>query len=68
MIGAGSLVGKTVLGMYLGQFAVSGTVLMSYEQYGGPMRHEIALDAPIGVYGEIRDRVLLVAPEVLQIL
>ena len=68
MIGTNSLVGKKVLGMYLGQFAVSGTVVLSYEQYGGSMRHEVTLDQPVVVYGELRDRALLVAPEVLQIL
>ena len=55
------LTGMKVFGLYLGEhkFPVTGTVELSRVAYGGEVRHHIALDTPIEVYGAVRDRVIL---------
>ena len=55
------LTGMRVSGLYLNEqrFAVTGTVELSRVAYGGTVRHHVALDEPIEVYGSIRDRVIL---------
>ena len=59
MIGEGYLDGMRVIGMYLGDYAVSGTVRLSRVRYGGGMSHHVTLDTPINVFGEIRESVIL---------
>ena len=59
MIGEGYLDGMRVIGMYLGDYAVSGTVRLSRVRYGGSMSHHVTLDNPINVFGEIRKSVIL---------
>jgi hypothetical protein len=59
MIGETFLDGKRVIGMYLGDYAVSGVVRLSRVTYGGNMSHHVTLDNPINVFGEIRESVIL---------
>ena len=62
-----NLEGKSVRGLYLGEFEVSGQVERSRVKYGGGVQHTVVLDTPITVYGEVRDRVLLEHSRVLQV-
>ena len=59
MIGETYLDGQRVIGMYLGDIAVSGVVRLSRDTYGGSMSHHVTLDNPINVFGEIRESVIL---------
>jgi hypothetical protein len=59
MIGETYLDGQRVIGMYLGDIAVSGVVRLSRVTYGGSMSHHVTLDNPINVFGEIRESVIL---------
>jgi hypothetical protein len=59
MIGESYLDGQRVIGMYLGDYAVSGVVRLSRVTYGGGMSHHVTLDNPITVFGEIRESVIL---------
>jgi hypothetical protein len=59
MIGESYLDGQRVIGMYLGDYAVSGTVRLSRVRYGGGMSHHVTLDNPINVFGEVRESVIL---------
>lgn len=54
-----NLEGLSVSGVYLGVFPVSGRVELSRVKYGGSVCHHIVLDAPITVYGAVRERVIL---------
>jgi hypothetical protein len=54
-----NLEGLRVVGLYLNKFPVTGMVEWSRVTYGGEVKHHIALDAPIEVYGVVRDRVIL---------
>jgi hypothetical protein len=53
------LEGLKVTGMYMGEFPVSGFVVLSRVKYGGGVQHTVVLDEPIQVYSATRDRVLL---------
>lgn len=53
------LEGMKVFGLYMGQFPVTGKVELSRVAYGGEVKHHVALDTPIEVYGAMRDRVIL---------
>lgn len=53
------LEGLHVTGKYLDDYDVSGTVELSRVKYGGDVSHHVALDAPIVVYGAVRDRVII---------
>jgi hypothetical protein len=53
------LEGMRVTGKYLGDYPVSGRVELSRVAYGGEVKHTVVLDNPIGVFGVIRDRVIL---------
>lgn len=53
------LEGMRVEGIYLGEFEVSGLVVMSRVKYGGGVVHTVVLDDPIEVYGRTADRVLV---------
>lgn len=59
------LTGMKVLGRYLNEFEVSGQVTSSRVKYGGKVCHQVVLDAPIQVYGAIRERVTLDEDEVV---
>jgi hypothetical protein len=59
MVGETFLDGKRVIGMYLGDYAVSGVVRLSRVTYGGAMSHHVTLDNPITVFGEVRKSVIL---------
>jgi hypothetical protein len=61
MIGETFLDGQRVIGMYMGDIAVSGVVDLSRVTYGGGISHHVVLDNPINVYGAVRDRVILEA-------
>ena len=53
------LEGLTVTGLYLGSIPVKGQVDLSRVQYGGEVSHHIQLEPPIEIYGELRERVIL---------
>jgi hypothetical protein len=53
------LEGSQVKGIYLGEFAYTGKVTLSRVKYGGRVQHTVQLDAPITVYGDVRDYVLV---------
>jgi hypothetical protein len=59
VIGETFLDGKRVIGMYLGDYAVSGVVRLSRVTYGGTISHHVTLDNPITVFGEVRESVIL---------
>ena len=59
MIGESYLDGQRVIGMYMGDIAVSGVVRVSRVTYGGRMSHHVTLDNPINVFGAVRDSVIL---------
>lgn len=61
MIGETFLDGQRVIGMYMGDIAVSGVVRLSRVTYGGNMSHHVTLDNPINVFGAVRDSVILEA-------
>jgi hypothetical protein len=61
MVGENYLDGKRVIGMYMGDIAVSGVVRLSRVAYGGCMSHHVDLDNPINVFGAVRDSVILEA-------
>ncbi len=63
-----NLEGKRVIGMYMGDFAVSGIVRLSRVKYGGGVSHHVELDKPVKVYSAVRDRVILDAEDVKGIL
>ena len=68
MIGHGYLDGERVIGMYMGDYAVSGTVWQSRVTYGGNMSHNVTLDNPINVYGAVRESIILDAAEIKGVL
>jgi hypothetical protein len=43
----------------MSEFRVSGRVEQSRVRYGGGVSHHVVLDAPVTVYGAVRDRVIL---------
>jgi hypothetical protein len=59
--------GLRVTGKYMGEFAISGRVESSRVAYGGEVKHTVVLDAPITVYGALRERVILEMPYVVSI-
>lgn len=61
MIGESYLDDQRVIGMYMGDIAVSGVVRVSRVTYGGNMSHHVTLDNPINVFGAVRDSVILEA-------
>lgn len=44
---------------YMGEFPVAGRVELSRVAFGGDVKHTVVLDAPITVYGAVRDRVIV---------
>ena len=59
-----NLEGLYVETLYLGDFFASGLVVNSRVAYGGSVKHTIALDTPIMVYGELRDRIIVSHSEI----
>ena len=59
--------GLRVTGKYMGEFDVQGLVESSRVAYGGEVKHTVVLDAPITVYGAIRERVILEMPYVVSV-
>jgi hypothetical protein len=53
------LEGLTVSGLYLGSIPVKGKVDLSRVEYGGEVSHHVQLESPINIYGEMRERVIL---------
>lgn len=51
--------GQRVVGVYLGQYTVTGTVTESRVRYGGTVQHTVKLDAPVEVFGRTADVLLL---------
>jgi hypothetical protein len=68
MIGESFLDGKRIVGMYMGEYPVSGIVRLSRIKYGGGMSHHVTLNRPISVYGAVRDSVILDAKEIAGVL
>lgn len=68
LVGESFLDGQRIVGMYLGDFAVSGTVRLSRVKYGGGMSHHIDLDNDINCYGVNRNSVMLDETEVIGVL
>jgi hypothetical protein len=68
MIGESYLDGMRVFGMYMGDYAVSGTVRQSRVKYGGGMAHHVTLDNPIMVFGAVRDSIMLDETEIKGVL
>lgn len=62
-----NLEGMNVVGMYMGDIEVSGTVELSRVKYGGKVAHHIVLDNDINLYGTTRDRVILEHSEVISV-
>lgn len=59
------LEGKRIKGLYLEEFPVEGIVIESRVPYGAGVKHTIALDTPIEVYGSLRETVSLYHWEVV---
>ena len=53
------LEGTRVRGLYLETFPVEGTVTESRVTFGGGVKHTVALDTPMEVYGSVRETVNL---------
>jgi hypothetical protein len=53
------LEGLTIAGLYLGSIPVKGKVDLSRVEYGGAVSHHVQLESPINIYGEMRERVIL---------
>ena len=68
MIGESFLDGMRVIGMYMGDYPVSGTVGLSRVKYGGGMSHHVTLDSPIKVFGAVRESIILDAKEIAGVL
>ena len=60
-----SLEGQRVRGLYLEEFPVEGVVTESRVTFGSGVKHTIALDTPIEVYGALRESVNLYHWEVV---
>lgn len=54
-----NLEGQKVSGFYLNEYFFTGLVIESRVKYGGKVSNTIQLDAPIEVYGEGREKVLM---------
>lgn len=68
MIGESFLDGKRIVGMYMGEYPVSGTVYLSRVKYGGGMSHHVTLNSPIEVFGAVRESIILDASEIKGVL
>ena len=68
MIGESFLDGRRVVGLYMGDYPVSGIVRLSRIKYGGGMSHHVTLNSPIEVFGAIRESIILEASEIKGVL
>lgn len=68
MIGESFLDGRRVVGMYMGDYPVSGIVRLSRVKYGGGMSHHVTLNSPIEVFGAVRESIILDAKEIAGVL
>lgn len=59
------LEGQRVRGMYLETFPVEGIVTASRVCYGTSVKHTVALDTPMEIYGSVRETVNLYELEVV---
>lgn len=64
---AWDLAGLKVKAIYMQEFEISGKVESSRVAYGGSVKHTVVLDAPINVYGAVRDRCIIDHREIKQI-
>lgn len=62
-----NLEGLMVEGSYMGEFPITGRVDLSRVKYGGMVSHHVVLDAPITVYGAVRDRVMIEHSDVVRV-
>jgi hypothetical protein len=62
-----NLEGLVVEASYLGEFQVTGAVVLSRVAYGGEVKHTLVLDNPITVYGAVRDRVIVDHPSITRV-
>lgn len=62
-----NLEGKRINGLYLGLFPYCGRVVESRVKYGGNVLHTVVIDEPIKVYGDVRERINVVAEEINRI-
>jgi hypothetical protein len=62
-----NLEGLMVEGSYMGEFPITGRVDLSRVKYGGVVNHHVVLDAPITVYGAVRDRVIIEHSDVVRV-
>lgn len=53
------LVGARVEGRYMGDYPFTGTVTESRVCYGGEVKHTVAVDTPLEVFGAKRDLVMV---------
>jgi len=53
------LEGKRVSGVYCDDFSIMGEVILSRVKYGGKVQHTVKLDAPIVIFGNERDHILM---------
>jgi hypothetical protein len=67
-VGESFLDGRRVVGMYMGEYPVSGIVRLSRVKYGGGMSHHVTLNSPIKVYGAVRESIILDASEIKGVL
>ena len=63
-----NLAGSRVNGLYLGLFPYTGTVNTSRVKYGGAVQHNITVDEPFKVYGELRHTILVDTAEINRVL
>ena len=68
LVGESYLDGRRIIGMYLGDYAVSGTVRLSRVKFGGGMAHHVTLYNPIECFGAVRDSIMLDESEVKGVL
>ncbi len=62
-----NLEGLKIKANYLGTYPVSGRVHLSRVKFGGLVSHHITLDAPLNVFGAIRESVIIDHAEVLSV-
>ena len=51
--------GDFICGNYMGIFPYSGRIVSSRVKYGGKVQHTVSLLAPINVFGDVRDTILV---------
>lgn len=54
-----NLEGMVIWARYLDEYDVCGRVESSRVKYGGEVQHTVVLSAPMSIYGQMRERVLV---------